>query len=113
MKKILIKIKDNALIVKEKVKLSTEYKNIINTNVISCNELVFSLDYINDNNKIVATFLNEITKSYNLNTVILESNLFALPFIKILKNNKQITTLILKETILKNLRKIICLNKLT
>ena len=50
MKKILIKIKDNALIVKEKVKLSTEYKNIINTNVISCNELVFSLDYINDGN---------------------------------------------------------------
>ena len=37
MKKILIKIKDNTIIIKEKVKLSTEYKNILNTNVISCN----------------------------------------------------------------------------
>ena len=59
MKKILIKIKDNTIIIKEKVKLSTEYKNILNTNVISCNELVFSDDYINDNKKIVATFINE------------------------------------------------------
>ena len=42
MRKILIKIKDNTFIIKEKIKLSSEYKNIINTNVISCNEVVFS-----------------------------------------------------------------------
>ena len=60
MKKLLIKIKDNALIIKERKKLSTEYKNIINTNVISCNELVFSDEYILDNPKIVSAFLNEI-----------------------------------------------------
>ena len=49
MRKILIKIKDNTFIIKEKIKLSSEYKNIINTNVISCNELVFSDEYILNN----------------------------------------------------------------
>lgn len=91
------KIKDNSLIVKEKVKLSPEYKNILNTNVISCNELVFSDEYIENNQRLVSTFLNELTKTYNINTAILESNVFALIFLKIFKNNKQITTLILKE----------------
>lgn len=61
MKKILIKIQDNSLVVKERIKLSTEYKSILNTNVISCNELVFSDDYIENNKKIVATFLDELT----------------------------------------------------
>lgn len=97
MKKILIKIKDNSLIVKEKVKLSPEYKNILNTNVISCNELVFSDEYIENNQRLVSTFLNELTKTYNINIAILESNVFALIFLKIFKNNKQITILILKE----------------
>ena len=64
MKKILIKIKDNSLIVKEKVKLSPEYKNILNTNVISCNELVFSDEYIENNQRLVSTFLNELTGIY-------------------------------------------------
>ena len=67
MKKILIKIQGNNLIIKEKVRLSNEYKNILNTNVISCNELVFSDEYILNNKKIVATFLIEITKDYNPN----------------------------------------------
>ena len=97
MKKILIKIQDNSLVVKERIKLSTEYKSILNTNVISCNELVFSDDYIENNKKIVATFLDELTKNYNVDTIILENNLFALLFLDILKNNKQIRTVIFKE----------------
>ncbi len=97
MKKILIKIQGNNLIIKEKVRLSNEYKNILNTNVISCNELVFSDEYILNNKKIVATFLIEITKDYNLNTAILESNAFALLFLDLFKDNKEITSLILKE----------------
>ena len=31
MKKILIKIQDNSLVVKERIKLSTEYKSILNS----------------------------------------------------------------------------------
>ena len=56
MKKIVIKIKENSLIIKERIKLTSEYKNIINTNVISCNELIFSDEYIINNKKIVTTF---------------------------------------------------------
>ena len=97
MKKILIKIQDNSLVVKERIKLSTEYKSILNNNVISCNELVFSYDYIENNKKIVATFLDELTKNYNVDTIILENNSFALLFLDILKNNKQIRTVIFKE----------------
>ena len=97
MKKLLIKIKDNTLVIKERKKLSTEYKNIINTNVISCNELVFSDEYILDNPKIVSTFLNEITKTYNANTIIIENNDFTLMFLKLLKNVKSITTLIIND----------------
>ena len=97
MKKLLIKIKDNALVIKERKKLSTEYKNIINTNVISCNELVFSDEYILDNPKIVSAFLNEITKTYNANTIIIENNDFTLMFLKLLKNVKSITTLIIND----------------
>ena len=97
MKKILIKIQDSSLVVKERIKLSTEYKSILNTNVISCNELVFSYDYIENNKKIVATFLDELTKNYNVDTIILENNSFALLFLDILKNNKQIRTVIFKE----------------
>ena len=97
MKKILIKIQDNSLVVKERIKLSTEYKSILNTNVISCNELVFSDDYIENNKKIVATFLDELTKNYNVDTIIIENNSFALLFLDILKNNKQIRTVIFKE----------------
>lgn len=97
MKKILIKIQDNSLFIKERVKLSNEYKNLLNTNVISCDELVFSEEYIIENKKIVTAFLDELTKDYNINIVIIEKNAFALLFIELLKNNKQIDTLILKE----------------
>ena len=97
MKKILIKIQDNSLFIKERVKLSNEYKNLLNTNVISCDELVFAEEYIIENKKIVTAFLDELTKDYNINIVIIEKNAFALLFIELLKNNKQIDTLILKE----------------
>ena len=42
MKKLLFKIKDNTLVIKEKIKLSTNYKNLLNTNLISSDELIFS-----------------------------------------------------------------------
>ena len=97
MKKILIRIKDNTFIIKERKKLSNEYKNIINTNVISCNELVFSDEYILNNKKIVTTFLQELTNTYNIDTIIIENNDFVVMMLEILKNNKNINSLILKE----------------
>ncbi len=97
MRKLLFKIKDNTLLIKEKTKLSSEYKNMLNTNVISCNELVFSSDYISKNQRIVATFLNELTKDYGINTLIIDSNEDAILILGLLKNNKYICNLVLKE----------------
>ena len=67
--KILIKIKNNRLQFINKKKLNTEYKNMLNTNVISNNELVFSDEYILLNQKIVITFLNELIKTYSISTL--------------------------------------------
>ena len=67
--KILVKIKDDRLSFYNKKKLNNEYKNMLNTNVISNDELVFSDEYIKENYKIVATFLREIAKTYNLTTL--------------------------------------------
>ena len=97
MKKVLIKIYENSLIIKEKIRLSNEYKNILNTNVISCNELVFSDDYIKNNKKIMANFFEELTKDSQINTIIFESNLLLSEFLDIFKNNKLVINLILKE----------------
>ena len=97
MKKILFKIKNNTIIVKEKVKLSSNNKNLLNTNVISADELLFSLEYLISNLKIVSTFLNEITNNYNIDTLVIEKNEFVLPILDIVKNNKNIKNLILNE----------------
>ena len=67
--KILIKIKNDRLCFINKKKLNIEYKNMLNTNVISNNELVFSDEYILLNQKIVCTFLNELIKTYSITTL--------------------------------------------
>ena len=90
MKKLLFKIKDSTLIVKEKVKLSTNYKNLLNTNVISSDELMFSDEYLIENTKIVSNFLNELTNNYNINTLVIEKNDYAQLILNLLINNKNI-----------------------
>lgn len=97
MKKLLFKIKDNTLVIKEKIKLSTNYKNLLNTNVISSDELIFSDEYLVTNNKIVASFINEIVTSYKIDTLLIEKNEFIIMILNIIKNNKSIINLILKE----------------
>ena len=97
MKKLLFKIQNNTLVVKERTKLSSEYKEILNTNVISCNELIFSSDYLVQNQKIVSSFINELTNDYNIDTICIEKFDFAKIVLNLIKNNKQIINLIFKE----------------
>ena len=97
MKKLLFKIQNNTLIVKERIKLSNEYKEILNTNVISCNELIFSTDYLLQNQKIVSSFINELTNDYNIDTISIEKFDYAKIILNLIKSNKQIINLILKE----------------
>ena len=95
MKKLLFKIKNNTLIVKEKVKLSSNYKNLLNTNVISSDELLFSDEYLTMNSKIVANFICELVNTYSIDTLLIEKNEFALIILNLINNN--IINLILKE----------------
>ncbi len=97
MKKILIRIKNNELIFKERIKLQKEYKNLLNTNVISSNELVFSDDYIIENPNIVKTFISDLCKTYRVNTAIIENATLENILIPLLEKNEYITNLILKE----------------
>lgn len=99
MKKLLFKIKDSALYIKEKVRLSCENKNLLNTNVISSDELIFSLDYLNNNVKITSTFINELTKNYGIDTIIIEKMEFVSTILNVLKNNTNIINLIIKEDV--------------
>ncbi len=84
MKKVLISMDNNNL------KLS--YKNhrkmredLINTNIISDNELIFGIDYLTNNQKIVSLFLKELCEMKHLTRVIFDNNdltFFMLPFFK-------------------------------
>ena len=49
------------------------------------------------NEKIVSTFINELTDTYNIDTIIIEKNIYASLIINLLKKNKNIINLILKE----------------
>lgn len=84
LKKILFSIDNN--------NLKVSYKNhkkmredLINTNIISDNELIFGTDYLANNYKIVALFLKELCDMKKLNKVVFDNNelaLFMLPFFK-------------------------------
>jgi len=86
--KILIKIQNDKLRFINRKKLNPEYKNMLNTNVISNNELIFSDEYIKFNSKIVWTFLNELIKTYSITTLSFQNNEIVdliLPFIHKIK----------------------------
>ena len=87
--KILFKIKNNSLQVLNRKKLNSEYKNMLNTNVISNNELVFSDEYIKSNYRIVISFVNGLISEYHITKLEFQNNEVAsllMPFIPNLKN---------------------------
>lgn len=101
MIKILIQIKDNKLFFQIRQRLNTEQKNLINTNIISENELVFSDEYIIQNIKIVHTFLKELIKSNNIDTIVIKESTIAPLILHITTNITNIKSLyLLEESIL-------------
>jgi len=96
MKKVLISIDNN--------NLKISYKNhkkmredLINTNIISDNELIFGTDYLENNQKIVTLFIKELCEMKHLNQVIFDNNeltFFMLPFFK---NNHFIKSIEIKS----------------
>lgn len=95
--KILIKIKNDRLQFINKKKLNTEYKNMLNTNIISNNELVFSDEYILLNQKIVITFLNELINNYSINTLSFQNiEIFSLIY-KLIPKIKKINSIYMES----------------
>lgn len=97
MKKILIQVKDQKLYIKIKKHLNTEQKNLLNTNIISQNELVFSDQYIKENQNIFTIFLKELVNNYNIDTLVIRENTVAGLILDTIKNIASITRLYLRE----------------
>lgn len=73
MKKITVLIKDNTLIFKYRTNKPVE-PNLLNTNVIANNELVFSDEYILKNSKIVGLFLCDLAKEREIKEISVTTN---------------------------------------
>lgn len=88
MKKITVLIKNATLIFKYRTNKPVE-PNLLNTNVISNNELVFSDQYLQTNSKIVGLFINDLAKEKNIKEVSvtsIEIGELILPIVKKLSN---------------------------
>ncbi len=71
MKKILITINNNSLIFSFNNQNDNTTKSLLNTNVISNNELIFSDEYILSNGKIMGLFLKELIIEKSINKIII------------------------------------------
>ena len=72
MKKITISILDNALLFKYTVNKPVSV-NLLNTNVISNDELMFSDKYLMENQKITGLFIVDLIKEREINNIIIDS----------------------------------------
>ncbi len=120
--KILIQIKDNKIYFKVKKNISQDLEKLLNTNIISDNELTFSDEYIKQNQKIVHSFLNELIKEHNIDTCYIYNDSISILIIDLIKNITNIHHLILKDNIkitfkvcdkiskIKHLKTLSCLN---
>ena len=96
MRKISIAIQDSSLYFKFRNKKLDDV-NLLNTNIISNNQLVFSDDYINNNERLVSLFIHDLIKENKINRIIISSNsLFDLAF-GLVKKHKEITEVELKD----------------
>ena len=96
MQKILIEIKNQYLEffnVTSKARISND---LLNTNIISNNKLLFSKDYILENIKMVSSFIKEITIDKNIETIYL-NDLSMISLVCQLINKCQIKTIISLE----------------
>lgn len=96
MKKIAIEIKDDTLFFKYRTNKPVPV-DLLNTNVISDNELVFSDEYIVKNAKIVGLFINDLATDKNIKNITISNNEMALIIIDLLKGVKEVSCLELKE----------------
>ena len=97
VKKILISIENNNIFFSYKTNNSSISSDLINTNIISNNELIFSDIYIKENSKILSSFIKELSIQYNTNKVIISKMELAPLVLELLKKATNITDIEIKE----------------
>ena len=98
MQKILIEIKDDTLEFTSLVKLKPNTSNLLNTNIISNNELLFSLSYLNENYNIVNLFIKELCQDKKIKKICI-SNMSLVSTICHLVNNVNIEEIDIQEEV--------------
>lgn len=96
MKKIEITINESALIFKYRTNKPVD-ASLLNTNVISNDQLVFSDEYILKNIKIVSLFIFDLVKDRQINEVVVSNNDLGLLVLQILKKIPLIDTFTIKD----------------
>ena len=96
MQKILIEIKNQYLEFFNVTSKAYISNDLLNTNIISNNKLLFSKDYILENLKMVSSFIKEITIDKNIETIYL-NDLSMISLVCQLINKCQIKTIISLE----------------
>ena len=121
MKKITVIIKDDTILFKYRKNKLTE-PNLLNTNIISNNELVFSDEYLKENTKIVSLFIKELINEKNITKIVISNNELACIVLDLLKNvqtieelnitdNDNLTYALCEKVIkYKNIKKLNCYN---
>ena len=89
MKKVAIIIDDNSLSFKYRNNKPTK-DNLLNTNVISNNELILSDEYLLENKKIVCLFINDLAKEKEVNSISVSSCELAELIFDLIKNISKI-----------------------
>ena len=98
MKKIAIEINEKTLFFKYRTNKPVQ-ANLLNTNVISNNELVFSDEYIAKNERIVSLFVADLFEENGIVDVVISNNDIAELVIGLFKFVKHINKITLKEDV--------------
>ena len=96
VKKIVIHIQNNILYFSYKSGKSIR-EDLMNTNIISDSEIVFSDDYINQNKNLVIPFFKELCDMNQIDTITFQNSELAFSLIELFKNIKIRTIKIKKE----------------
>lgn len=96
MKKILIGIKNNALTFSYK-KNSKISNDLLNTKLITDNELIFSDEYIEENIKIVTGFIKELILEYKISQLIIKESSLAILAFNLIKEDEHIKAVFFRE----------------
>ena len=97
MKKILIGIKNNALTFSYRKVIAKTDGNLLNTNVITDSELIFSDEYISNNFKIVKSFVRELINQYEIKQLIIKETELSFIALDLIDKSEKIKAIFFRE----------------